>query len=56
MRADQATAQDLAVTVRFGAVVKQQFGDTFVAAVGNGAAGCIPRLRAEYPARRLSLF
>jgi hypothetical protein len=38
MGTDHAAAQDLAVAVGFGAVVKQQFGDTFVAAIGNGAA------------------
>ena len=39
--ADDATAQDLAVAVGFGAIVKQQFGNTFVAAIGDGAArGC----------------
>ena len=38
MRADHAAAQDLAVTVRLWAVIKKQFGDPFVAAVGNGAA------------------
>ena len=27
---DHATAQNLAVAMRLGAVVKQQFGDTFV--------------------------
>ena len=38
MCADHAAAQDLAVAVRFGAVVKQQLGDTFVATIGNSAA------------------
>ena len=38
MRADHATAQNLAVAVRFGAVVKQQFRHTVVAAIGNRAA------------------
>jgi len=38
VRADHAAAQYLAVAVRFGAVVKQQFGKAFVAAIGNGAA------------------
>ena len=42
MRADHAAAQDLAVAVGFWAVIKQQLGDTFVAAIGNGAAGCSP--------------
>ena len=36
MRADHAAAQDLVVTVRFGAVIKQQFRDVFVAAVCDG--------------------
>ena len=36
--ADNAAAQNFAVTVCFWAVVKQEFGDAFVAAVGNGAA------------------
>jgi hypothetical protein len=40
--ADHAAAQDLAVAVGFGAVVKQQLGDAFVAAIGNGAARCGP--------------
>ena len=38
MRADHAAAQDLAVAVRFGAVIKQEFGNAFVATIGNGAA------------------
>ena len=38
MGANDAAAQDLAVTVRFGRIVEQQFGETFVASVGNGAA------------------
>ena len=36
--ADHAAAQDLAVAVRFGAVVEQQLGETLVAAIGNRAA------------------
>ena len=36
--ADHATAQYLAVAMRFGAVVKQQFGHTFIATIGNVAA------------------
>jgi len=36
--ADHATAEDFAVAVGFGAVVKQQFGHAFVAAIGNGTA------------------
>jgi len=35
---DHAAAQNLAVAMRFGAVVKQQLGHAFVAAIGNGAA------------------
>ena len=35
-------AQDLAVAVGFGAIVKQQLGDAFVAAIGNGTAGGRP--------------
>ena len=48
MRADHAAAQNLAVAVAvavavgFGAVVKQQFGHAFIAAIGNGATGCSP--------------
>ena len=38
MRADHAAAQNLAVATRFGAIVKQQLGDPFVAAIGYGAA------------------
>jgi hypothetical protein len=40
---DDATAQDLAVAVRLGAVVEQQLGEAFVTAVGNGAARWLPR-------------
>jgi len=36
--ANDAAAQNLAVAMRFGAVVKQQLGKAFVAAIGNGAA------------------
>ena len=39
---DNAAAQNLAVAVRLGRIVKQQLGDAFVAAVGNGAVGCGP--------------
>ena len=39
MGADHATAQDFAVAVGFWGIVKQQFGDAFVATIGNGAAG-----------------
>jgi hypothetical protein len=38
--ADHAAPQDLAVAVRFFTVVKQQLGDAFVAAIGDGATGC----------------
>ena len=38
MRADHAAAQDFAVAVGFWRVVKQQLGDTFIAAIGDGAA------------------
>ena len=40
--ANHAAAQDLAVAVRFWRIIKQQLGDTFVAAIGDGAAGCRP--------------
>jgi hypothetical protein len=41
VRANHAAAQDLAVAVGFGGVVKQQLGDALVPAVGNGTArGC----------------
>ena len=36
--ADHAAAQDLSVAMGFWAVVEQQLGDAFVAAVGNGEA------------------
>ena len=36
--ADHAAAQNLAVAVGFGGIIKQQLGDTFIAAIGNGAA------------------
>ena len=38
MRADHAAAEDIAVAMGFGTVIKQQFGNTFVAPIGNGAA------------------
>jgi hypothetical protein len=38
VRAHHATAQDLAVAVGFGAVVKQQFCHGIKASVGDGAA------------------
>ena len=40
VRADHAAAQHLAVAMRFGAVIKKQFGDAFLAAIRNGATGC----------------
>ena len=42
VRANHATAQDLAVAVGLGGVIKQQLGHTFVAAIGDGAAGGYP--------------
>ena len=36
--ADHAAAQNFAVAMGLGRIVKQQFGNTFVAAIGNGAA------------------
>jgi hypothetical protein len=39
LNADHAAAQDLAVAMCFGGVIKQQFGNTFVASAGNRAAG-----------------
>ena len=43
--ADHAAAQDLAVTMRLWAVVKQQLGHGLKAADGSGTAGC--RLREQ---------
>ena len=37
--------EDLAVAMGFGAVTKQKWGDTLIAAVGNGAARGRPRLQ-----------
>jgi hypothetical protein len=37
-----AATQYLAVAVGFGGIIKQQFGDAFVAAIGDGAAGGRP--------------
>ncbi len=42
MRADHAAAQDLAVAVGLGGVIKQQLGNPFVAPIGDGAVGCSP--------------
>ena len=36
--ADDAATQNLAVAMRFRAIVKQQLGEAFVAAIGDGAA------------------
>ena len=57
MRANHAAAQDLAVAVCLGRIVKQQLGDAFVAAIGNGAAGCGPGEQAllDLDALRLGL-
>lgn len=38
MRTDHATTQNLAVTVGFRAVIKQQLGHAFIAAIGNRPA------------------
>ena len=38
MGADDAATQNLAVTLGLRAVIKQQFGETFVAAIGDGAS------------------
>jgi hypothetical protein len=45
--ADHAAAQDLAVAMGFGRVVKQQLGDALVPAVGDGAAGRCPSVHLE---------
>ena len=37
VRADHAAAEDLAVAVGLGAVIKQQLGDTFIPAIGDGS-------------------
>ena len=42
MGADHAAAQDLAVAMRLRRIIKQQLGDAFVAAIGNGAARSRP--------------
>ena len=55
MGADHAAAQDFAVAMRFGGVVKQQFGDTFVAAIGNGTARCVPGEQAFFDLDALRL-
>ncbi len=57
MGADHAAAQNLAVAMRLGRVIKQQFGDAFVATIGNGAAGSVPREQAflDLDALRLGL-
>ena len=38
MRADDAAAQNLAVAMGLRAVVKQEFGETLVSAIGDGAS------------------
>ena len=38
MRADHAAAKDLAVAMGFRAVIKQQLGNAFITAIGDGAA------------------
>ena len=38
MRANHATTENFAVAMRFWGIIKQQLGDTFIAAIGNGAA------------------
>ena len=43
VRADDAAAQNFPVAVRIGAVIEQQLGEAFVAAVGNRAARRGPR-------------
>ena len=57
MGADHAATQDFAVTMCFGRVIKQEFGDTFVAAIGSGAARCVPGEQAllDLDALRLGL-
>ena len=42
VRSNHAAAQNFAVSVRFGAVVKQQLGHAFITAVGYCAAQCVP--------------
>ena len=34
--ADDAAAQDTAMTMRFFGIIKQEFGETFVSAIGDG--------------------
>jgi hypothetical protein len=47
VRSHHAAAQDLAVAMGFGRVVKQQLGDALVPAVGDGAAGRCPSVHLE---------
>ncbi len=49
VRAHHAAAQDLAVAMRFGAVVKQLFDHAFVAASENGTARVGPKQQALLP-------
>ena len=53
--ADHATAQNLAVAVCFGRVIKQQLGDAFVASVGNRAPRGIPGEQALFDLDALRL-
>ncbi len=48
MGADHAAAQDFAVAVCLGRIIKQQLGYAFVAAIGNGAARGCPREQALF--------
>jgi hypothetical protein len=53
--ADDAAAQNLAVAMRFGAVVKQQLGEAFGAPVGRGAARGGPGKQALFDLDALGL-
>ena len=55
--ADHAAAQDLAVAVGFGGVIKQQLGNAFIAAICNRGVGCGPGEQAllDLDALRLGL-
>jgi hypothetical protein len=46
MRADHAAAQDFSMSMGLVTIIEQQLGNTFVAAIGNRAAGCRPREQA----------
>jgi hypothetical protein len=58
MRANHAAAQDLAVAMCFGGVIKQQFGDGIKAAVSNRPARSVPEEQAllDLDALRLGLI